>query len=119
MPLYIHRFGESHHNSQIPGGDAGLPLDLAVVMTSARLNGTFGIRTLQDPWYAALVTEQHRLEAELASRSCKTGKVFFEGGNELRMRRLDFLARSVEEPANATEIEIWRELARGLRQQVR
>jgi hypothetical protein len=69
-------------------------------------------RTLQDPCYAALVEEQKRLEAELAASSRKSGKIVVDVENQLRMRRLDVLTRLIEEPVNATEIQIWRELAR-------
>ena len=69
------------------------------------------IRTLQDRCYVAFAQEQGRLEAELAARSHGVGKVVIDGENELRIRRLDFLPRQVEAPANAVEIEVWRELA--------
>jgi hypothetical protein len=70
------------------------------------------VLTIQDPHYAALVQEQRRLEAELAARSHAVGRVVIDGESELRMRRLDSLAKAVEAPANAVEIEVWRELAR-------
>jgi hypothetical protein len=70
------------------------------------------IMTLEDPGYATLVMEQRRLEVELASHVRETGKVLFEGANQLRMRRLEFLARAIERPANAKEKEIWRELVK-------
>jgi hypothetical protein len=70
------------------------------------------IMILEDPGYATLVMEQRRLEVELAARVRDTGKVLFEGANQFRMRRLEFLAGVIEEPANAMEIEIWRELVK-------
>jgi hypothetical protein len=70
------------------------------------------IMTLEDPGYATLVMEQRRLEFELAAHFRETGKVLFEGANQFRMRRLEFLAGVIEEPANAMEIEIWRELVK-------
>ncbi len=69
------------------------------------------VLTIQNPGYAALVQEQSRLEAELVGRSAIAGKVVADVTNNLRMRRLDQLAGQVEGPANATEIEIWSELA--------
>jgi len=70
------------------------------------------IMTLEDPGYATLVMEQRRLEFELAAHFRETGKVLFEGANQFRMHRLEFLAGVIEEPANAMEIEIWRELVK-------
>jgi hypothetical protein len=67
------------------------------------------VRTIQDPEYAALSGEQDRLEAEFRSRIRKEGKAAMDGNIELS-RRLDFLARQIEAPANAVEIEVWHEL---------
>ncbi len=69
------------------------------------------VLTIKNPRYAALAREQSRLEAELVTQILTAGKVVVDVYNELRMRRLDQLALQVEAPANAVEIEIWRELA--------
>ena len=69
------------------------------------------VHTIQDPCYAALIWEQDGLRSELLERNRKERKVVFDSENMLRMRRLDFLAEQVEAPANAAEIDIWRELA--------
>jgi hypothetical protein len=68
------------------------------------------VRTLQNPEYAALSEEQDRLEAEFFSRVQKGGKVIFDSNGDLT-KQLSFLARQIEAPANAAEIEVWRELA--------
>ncbi len=70
------------------------------------------IMTLERPCYATLVMEQRRLDHELAAHVQETGKVVLVGANQSRMLRLKFLARVIEEPANTTEIEIWRELVK-------
>jgi hypothetical protein len=70
------------------------------------------IRTIQDPEYAALSEEQDRLEAEFNKMSHKGGKVIFNGESKLRRQKLDSLAKLIEAPANAVEIEVWRELAK-------
>jgi hypothetical protein len=69
------------------------------------------VRTIQDPAYAALSLEQDRLEAEFFSRSRDSKKTGMKNGNGLMMKRLDSLAKEVEAPANAAEIQVWRELA--------
>ncbi len=66
---------------------------------------------MQDPYYAALVREQNGLRAELLARNRKGRKVVFDSENMLRLRRLAMLTGQLEAPANAIEIEIWRELA--------
>jgi hypothetical protein len=56
-----------------------------------------------------LVSIDEASTSEGAQRS--DGFIPFErGANQLRMRRLEFLARVIEEPANAMEKKIWREL---------
>jgi hypothetical protein len=70
------------------------------------------VRTIQDPGYATLSEEQDRVEAEFNEKSHKGGKVIFDGESKVRRQKLDSLSKQVEAPANAAEIEIWRELAK-------
>jgi hypothetical protein len=65
---------------------------------------------IQDPYYAALVREQNELRTELLARTRKERKVVYDSENLLRLRRLAILTGHLEAPANAIEIEIWREL---------
>ena len=69
------------------------------------------VLTLKNPDYRALKGEQDRLVAELELRLRHERKMVLDLDNLQRARRLDFLAEQVEAPANAAEIEIWRELA--------